>query len=199
MLLRNRADLWSLRNGGPWQANTWWLFSPSLKLKEPASMEDRVVCAIMKAWSSLREGLVLMQPKTLDEQRRQPLFWNPRIRSEDGMMFGQQKYLPWGRMLGYKIVHDWEVFSMKSREGQVVSFRFTGRLEKVTQLIDKVVDRLGKLNAEEEVWSSWFVGEGDAQLIRGRCSTNEERLWGNLSSLTDDCRWLAVRMACVGG
>ena len=65
---------------------------------------------------------------------------------------------------------------MKSREGQVVSFRFTGRLEKVTQLIDKVVDRLGKLNAEETVWSGWFVGEGDAQLISGRCSTNEERL-----------------------
>ena len=69
---------------------------------------------------------------------------------------------------------------MKSREGQVVSCRFTGRLEKVTQLIDKVVDRLGKLNAEEAVWSSWFVGEGVAQLIRGRCSTNEERLWGNV-------------------
>ena len=50
VLLRNRADLWGPRNGGPWQANTWWLFSPSLKLKEPASMEDRVVRAIMKAW-----------------------------------------------------------------------------------------------------------------------------------------------------
>ena len=101
-----------------------------------------MVRAIMKAWSSLREGLVLMQPKTLDEQRRQPLFWNPRIRSEDNMMLGHQKYLPLGRMLGYKIrsVHDWEVFSMKSREGQVVSYRFTGRLEKVSQLIDKVVD-----------------------------------------------------------
>ena len=101
VLLRNRFDLWSPRNGGPWQANIWWLFSPALK-------EDRVVSAIMKAWSSLREGLVLMQPKMLDEQLRQPLFWNPRIRSEDGMMLGQQKYLPWGRMLGYKIrsVHD---------------------------------------------------------------------------------------------
>ena len=66
---------------------------------------------------------------------------------------------------------------MKSRDGHVVSCRFTRRLEKVTQLIvDKVVDRLGKLNAEEADWSSWFVGEGDSQLICGRCSTNEERL-----------------------
>ena len=81
---------------------------------------------------------------------------------------------------------------MKRQEGQALSCKLTGRLEKVTKLIDKVVDGLGKLNAEEAVWSSWFVGEGDAQLIRGRCSTNEERLWGNLSSLTDDGRWLAV-------
>ena len=96
-----------------------------------------MVRAIMKAWSSLREGLVLMQPKTLDEQLRQPLFWNPRIRSEDGKMLGQQKYLPWGRMLGYKIwsVHDWEVFSMKRCVGHAISCRITGRLEKVTQLI----------------------------------------------------------------
>ena len=64
---------------------------------------------------------------------------------------------------------------MKSREGQAVNCTFTGRLEQVTQLIDKVVDRLGKLNAEEAVWSGWFVGEDDAQLIRGRCSINEER------------------------
>ena len=201
VLLRNRVDLWCPKNGGPWQANTWWLFSPALKLKEPASMEDRVVRAIMKAWSSLREGLVLMQPKTLDEQLRQPLFWNPRIRSEDGKMLGQQKYLPWGRMLGYKIrsVHDWEVFSMKRRAGQVVNCRITGRLKKVTQLIDGAVDGLDKLTAEETVWSGWFVGEGDAQLIRGRCSTSGDRLWGNLSSLTDDGRWMAVRVAVLKG
>ena len=70
------------------------------------------------------------------------------------MMLGQEKYLPWGRMLGYKLrsVYDWEVFSMKGREGQVVNSRFIGRLKKVTQLIDKVVDQLGKLNAEEAIW-----------------------------------------------
>ena len=69
---------------------------------------------------------------------------------------------------------------MKRQEGQALSCKLTGRLEKVTKLIDKVVDGLGKLNVEEVVWSGWFVGEGVAQLIRGRCSTNEERLWGNL-------------------
>ena len=38
--------------------------------KEPDSMEDRVVRAIMKAWSSLREGLILMHVKMLDERLR---------------------------------------------------------------------------------------------------------------------------------
>ena len=44
------------------------------ELKEPVGMEDRVVHGIMKAWSSLREGLVLMQPKSWDELLRQSLF-----------------------------------------------------------------------------------------------------------------------------
>ena len=59
-------------------------------------------------------------------------------------------------MLGHKVrlVRDWEVFSMKRREGQAGSNRFTGRLTKVTQLIDKVVDGLGKLNAEEGIGGS---------------------------------------------
>ena len=54
------------------------------------------------------------------------------------------------------------MFNVKRREGQVVTCRFTRRLEKVTQLIEKVVDGLGKLNAEEAVWPGWFIGEGDA-------------------------------------
>ena len=33
----------------------------------------------MRAWSSVREGLVLMQSKTMEEQLRQPLFWNPSV------------------------------------------------------------------------------------------------------------------------
>ena len=53
------------------------------------------------------------------------------------MMFGQKKYLAWGRMLGYKVrsLRHWEVFSMTRREGQVGSSRFTGRVAKV---IDKI-------------------------------------------------------------
>ena len=74
LLLRDRAELWCPRNGGPWKAKKWWLFSPSLKLKDPTSIEDRVARTIMRAWSSLREGLVLMQLKTMEEQLRQPLF-----------------------------------------------------------------------------------------------------------------------------
>ena len=88
LLLKDRAELWCSSNGGLWKAKKWWLLSPGLKLREPISMEGRVARTIMRAWSSLREGLVLIQPKTMDEQLRQLLFWNPRIRSEDGMMLG---------------------------------------------------------------------------------------------------------------
>ena len=68
LLLRDRAELWCPRNGGPWKAKKWCSISPSLNLREPTSMEDRVARTIMRAWSSLREGLVLMQSKTMEEQ-----------------------------------------------------------------------------------------------------------------------------------
>ena len=117
------------------------------------------------------------------------------------MMLGQKKYLPWGQMVGYNVssVRDWEVFKRKRREGLVGSTRFTSRLEKVTRLIDKVVVGLARQNEEEGVWFGWFVGEGDAQIIRGRCPSNEYRLWGNLSALADNGQWLAVRVAVLEG
>ena len=162
-------------------------------------MEDMVARAIMMAWSSVREGLVLMHPKTLEEQLGQPLFWNPRIRSEDGMMLGQKKYFPLGRMLGYNVslVREWDVFKMKRSEGQFGSI--SCKLENVTQLINKVVDGLDRFNKEEGVWSGWFVGQSDGQIIRGKCPSNEYRLWGNLSGLSDNDRWLAVRVAVLEG
>ena len=67
------------------------------------------------------------------------------------------------------------------------------------QLIDRVVDGLYRLNEEEGVWSGWFVVESDAQIIRGRCTTNHDRLWGNLSALTNNGRWLAMWVAVLEG
>ena len=88
------------------------------------------------------------------------------------MMLGQIKYLPWGRMLGYNVslVREWDVFKMKRSESQFSSI--SCRLEKVTQLINKVVDGLDRLNKEEGVWSGWFVGESEGQIIRGKCPSN---------------------------
>ena len=63
MLLRDRGDLWYPMNGGPWKAKMWWWFNPGLKLKKLASMEDMLARAIMRVWSSVREGLVLVQLK----------------------------------------------------------------------------------------------------------------------------------------
>ena len=80
VFLRDKAYLWCPKNGSPWKAKMWWLFSPGLMSKELISIKDRVACVIMRASSSVREGLVLMQPKTLEEQLRQLMFWNPGIR-----------------------------------------------------------------------------------------------------------------------
>ena len=57
-------------------------------------------------------------------------------------------------MLGYNVssVRLWDVFKIDRREGQVGSTLFTRRLEKVTQLIDKAINGLARLNDEEGVW-----------------------------------------------
>ena len=47
------------------------------------------------------------------------------------------------------------------------------------------IDELDKLNTEEEVWSSCFVGEGVAQIICGKCITNG--------------RWLVEQVAMLEG
>ena len=67
-------------------------------------------------------------------------------------------------------------FNMKRWKGQAGSIRFIGRLVKVTELIDNASDGIDKVNAKEEVWLGWFVGEGVAQIIRGMCTTNEDHL-----------------------
>ena len=46
---------------------------------------------------------------------------------------------------------------MQKREGHAGTIRITGKLAKVTLLINKVVDGLDKLNVDERVWSGWFV------------------------------------------
>ena len=88
---------------------------------------------------------------------------------------------------------------MKTMEGHAGSTLFTSRLEKMTQLIDTVVDGLARLNEEEGAWFGWFVGEGDAQIICGRWPSTEYRLWGNLCALSDNGQWLAVRVAVLEG
>ena len=48
------------------------------------------------------------------------------------------------------------------------------------------------MNEKEGVWSGWFIGEGDGQVICGMCSSNEYRLWGTLSALSKNGQWLVV-------
>ena len=70
--------------------------------KEPDSMEDRVVRAIMKAWSSLREGLVLMQLKIWRNNYDNRCFGTLGLEAKTYDAWSK-KLLSLGRMLGYKL------------------------------------------------------------------------------------------------
>ena len=70
--------------------------------KEPASTEDRVVRGIMKAWSILREGLVLMQLKIWMNNYDNRCFRTLGLEAKTYDAWSK-KLLSLGRMLGYKL------------------------------------------------------------------------------------------------
>ena len=53
------------------------------------------------------------------------------------------------------------------------------------------------MNEEEGFWFGGFGGEGDAQIICGRCLSNEYRLWVHLSALINNGQWLALLVAVL--
>ena len=64
------------------------------------------------------------------------------------MMLGQKKKNHGAHVRVNVTVRYWEVFKMNRRVGRTSSSMFIGNLERVTQLIDKVVDGLKRLNKE---------------------------------------------------
>ena len=57
----------------------------------------------------MRQHLVKHTPEALIEYTRQPLFWNPRVRTSDNMMIGKLKGLGWEKFAQTKLhsIGDW--------------------------------------------------------------------------------------------
>ena len=67
--------------------------------KMACQLEDRVTNSILWAWCHVRRHLIKHTLETLIEWTRQPLFWNPQVRTSDDMMLGKLKGLAWGKLV----------------------------------------------------------------------------------------------------
>ena len=60
---------------------------------------------ILRAWELLRSGLTQREPQCAEERVRQPLIWNPLVRTEQGHMFGTRPRLAWGPLAHTATLH----------------------------------------------------------------------------------------------
>ena len=58
--------------------------------------EDRFACGILRTWEQLRPALIQLTPSCIEERLRQPVVWNPKIRTNRGFMVGSRPHVSWG-------------------------------------------------------------------------------------------------------
>ena len=82
-------------------------------------------------------------PETLIEWTRQPLFWNPQVRTSDGTMLGQLKGLVWGKLVHTRLHHigDWRCLMAPWGTHEDPSPPLKGAM-KMRRLIAKAVGRV---------------------------------------------------------
>ena len=84
--------------GGPWQPEIRWIFTELRRVGLSRQVEARFACSILRSWELLRPALTQSSPTTADELYRQPLVWNPLVRTRRGHMVGSRPHVSWGAM-----------------------------------------------------------------------------------------------------
>ena len=154
--------------------------------------EDRVTNSILRAWCHVRQHLVKHTPETLIEWARQPLFWNPQVRTSDDMMLGQLKGLAWGKLAqtGLHSIDDWRRM-VSPRGAQEDPFPPLKGAMKMRSLIAEAVDRVPLGNVREDAWFGLFDEAGMVKLVKGVSRLGRDTFFGERQSRGT---WLPVRM-----
>ena len=97
-LLLQRIQHYSPATGGPWQPELRWIFTEMRRVGLSRKPEDRFASCLLRTWEQLRPALVQQQPTCTEECLRQPLVWNPLLRSDRGHMVGSRQHVSWGAM-----------------------------------------------------------------------------------------------------
>ena len=106
--------------GGPWQIGIRWIFTEMHRVGFSRRTEDRFARSLLKTWEQLRHALIQTSPSCVEEIQRQPLVWNPQVRSARGHMVGSRKHVSWGALAAgpARCVGEWLHFRQLPEERQ---------------------------------------------------------------------------------
>ena len=115
-LLLHRLRQCTPRTGGPWQPEIRWLFAEMRRVGLTRRSEDRFACSLLRTWELLRPALEQVPPSSTEEILRQPLVWNPLVRTVRGHLVGSRPHVSWGAMAGgpARTFWDWQQFQRLS-------------------------------------------------------------------------------------
>ena len=106
--------------GGPWQPEIRWMFTEMRRVGLSRKCEDCFACCLLRTLEQLRSALIQQQPICTEECLRQPLVWNPMLRTDWGHMVGARQHVSWGAMVGGPAhsLGEWIDFRRLSEEAQ---------------------------------------------------------------------------------
>ena len=183
VLLRNRLQAGTPKYGRPWPDSLNWCCTSGIPPKLACHPEDRVANSILRAWCHLRQHLVKHTPETLTEWTRQPLFWNPHVRTNDDMMLGQLKGLAWGKLAqtGLLSIDDWRCMAVSGRAQEDLFPPLKGAT-KMRRLIAEAVDRVSMGEAREHAWFGLFDEAGLIKALKGVSGSGRDTVFGDSQS-----------------
>ena len=179
VLLRNRLQAGTPKYGRPWPDSLNWCCTSGVPPKLACQPEERVTNSILRAWCHVRRHLVKHTPETLVEWARQPLFWNPQVRSSGDMMLGQLKGLAWGKLAqtGLLSIDDWRR-TVASGGDQEVPFPPLKGAMKMRRLIAEALDRVSMGEVREDTWFGLFDETGVVKLLKGVSGSGRDTIFG---------------------
>ena len=133
--------------------------------------EDRFACSLLRTWELLRPALIQRAPTCPEEVLRQPLVWNPLVRTEREHMLGARQHVSWGALAAgpARSVGDWFGFRQLSeaqQEERLAGIR--GSTQMVADIEEAIPEAWRQIEASGPVaWMGAFTRTGVLISVRG--------------------------------
>lgn len=141
LLLLTRLGACRPSAGGPWQDEIRWIFTEMRHSGFSRRIEDRFACNLLRIWEMLRPALVQRAPTCPEEVFRQPLVWNPLVRTGREHMLGARQHVSWGALAAgpARSVGDWLEFRQLSEAQQGMRL---GAIRGAAQMVTEIEEAI---------------------------------------------------------